>query len=219
MAMTRQDIINYIALHTGTSRKQAALMLETLVRLAHREARNGFVIPGLCRVDVVQRKARRGRNPKTGAVIEIPAREVLRIRPLKKARESVERMPRIGAAPVEEPAPPPPAPPSAAEPEVPPEPMYVTFKCTSCRQEIEASTDMAGMATQCPGCGAPIKVPSAAALSEFARIEEVKEPAPAAPQGGGEEDYQKGSTIRIEVPDSYKMPGPVKRTVIIKRRT
>lgn len=37
---------------------------------------------------------------------------------------------------------------------------FTSFLCPSCNTEIEASLDMIGEETECPACGANIKVPS-----------------------------------------------------------
>jgi DNA-directed RNA polymerase subunit RPC12/RpoP len=187
-------------------------MLESLVRLAYREARTGFTIPGLCKIELVDREARMGRNPQTGEPIEIPARKVLKMRPVAKAKEMVTRVPHAQEAEEEVEAPQP----ARRSTEVQ-QPIFMTFKCTACGAEIEASTDMAGAQSQCPGCSAPIRVPTADAISELAGLEN-PETMGAAPPVDGDEEWQKGSTIRIELPDGEVPVAPVKRTVYIKRR-
>ncbi len=57
--------------------------------LAYKEAKNGFTVPGLGKLVVVQRKARTGRNPATGATIKIPAKKVLKFRIAKAAKEAI----------------------------------------------------------------------------------------------------------------------------------
>lgn len=37
---------------------------------------------------------------------------------------------------------------------------YISFVCSSCKQEIEASADMAGQVAECPACGVKLVVPS-----------------------------------------------------------
>ena len=54
--------------------------------LAYAEACNGFTIPGLGKLVVVDRKARLGRNPKTGETIQIPAKKALKFRVAKAAK-------------------------------------------------------------------------------------------------------------------------------------
>ena len=88
MAMTKTQLIRALAEDVNLSRKQAAAMLEALARIAYREACNGFTIPGLGKLVVVDRKARMGRNPKTGETIHIPAKRVLKFRVAKAAKDS-----------------------------------------------------------------------------------------------------------------------------------
>ena len=37
---------------------------------------------------------------------------------------------------------------------------YTSFLCTSCHTEIQASPDMVGLDTECPACGAKIRIPA-----------------------------------------------------------
>jgi len=60
-----------------------------VVTLAYREAKNGFTIPGLGKLIIVNRKARIGRNPATGETIQIPAKRVLKFRIAKAAKLAV----------------------------------------------------------------------------------------------------------------------------------
>jgi DNA-binding protein HU-beta len=57
--------------------------------MAYKGAKDGFVIPGLGKLVKVNRKARMGRNPATGATIQIPAKIVLKFRIAKAAKDSV----------------------------------------------------------------------------------------------------------------------------------
>ena len=89
MSMTKTQIISALAEEMGTSKKQATAGLEKLVCLAYREAKNGFTLPGLGKLVLVDRKARMGRNPKTGEAIQIPAKRVVKFRVAKAAKEAV----------------------------------------------------------------------------------------------------------------------------------
>ena len=55
--------------------------MEAFAGLACDEAKtNGsFTLPGLGKLVLVDRKARQGRNPQTGAVIQIPAKKVVKL--------------------------------------------------------------------------------------------------------------------------------------------
>lgn len=88
-AMTKTQIITKLAEKADIPKKQAVLVLATLVDLAYKEAKTGFTIPGLGKLVVVQRKAREGRNPATGAKIKIPAKKVLKFRIAKAAKDAI----------------------------------------------------------------------------------------------------------------------------------
>lgn len=89
MAMTKTQIVKELAEEVEISKKQAAAALEALTKMAYREAKNGFTVPGVGKLVVVARKARMGRNPKTGETIQIPAKKVLKFRVAKAAKEAV----------------------------------------------------------------------------------------------------------------------------------
>lgn len=87
-AKTKSQIIAALAETVGLSKKQAKDTIEALVALSYKEAKNGFTIPGLGKLVVVNRKARIGRNPATGAQIKIPAKKVLKFRVAKAAKDA-----------------------------------------------------------------------------------------------------------------------------------
>ena len=134
-------------------------LLETLAEIARREARNTFVLPGICKLEIVRRKPRKVRNPRTGETFMLPERDALRItapRSLKFACTSVVDQPpgakeSTAEAAAQEPA--------APQPPVDPNAL-ISFRCPRCRQEVEATGDMVGFETECPTCGNPIKVPA-----------------------------------------------------------
>lgn len=86
---TKQAVIAALAESAGVEKKQAAAMLESLVTLAYQEAADGFTIPGLGKLVKVERKARTGRNPATGATIQIPAKTVLKFKIAKAAKDAI----------------------------------------------------------------------------------------------------------------------------------
>ena len=87
--MTKTQLIGALAEETGLSKKQAGETLEAVAKIAYREAISGFTIPGLGKLVVVNRKARLGRNPKTGEVIQIPAKRALKFRVAKAAKDAI----------------------------------------------------------------------------------------------------------------------------------
>ncbi|HEX2833480.1 MAG TPA: HU family DNA-binding protein [Thermoanaerobaculia bacterium] len=87
--MTKSQLINYIAEEAEVPRKTAVAMLEALSNVAYKEAKKGFTLPGLGKLVLVNRKARMGRNPATGAAIKIPAKKVLKFRIAKAAKDAI----------------------------------------------------------------------------------------------------------------------------------
>ena len=49
-----------------------------------------FVLPGIAKLVVQQREGRMGRNPATGATVEIPAKQVVKARIAKQLKDVVE---------------------------------------------------------------------------------------------------------------------------------
>jgi len=87
--MTKSQVLAHLAESTEVSKKTAAQFLEALTDLAYREAKKGFTIPGLGKIVLVNRKARIGRNPATGASIKIPAKKVVKFRIAKACKDAI----------------------------------------------------------------------------------------------------------------------------------
>ena len=88
-ALTKSQIATEIAAKNSLSKKQAVEILESIVELAYKNAKNTFTLPGLGKLVLVNRKARLGRNPATGKPIQIPARKVLKFRVAKAAKDAI----------------------------------------------------------------------------------------------------------------------------------
>ena len=88
-ALTKSQVAAEIAETNGLTKKQAAEVIQTLVDLAYKNAKNSFTIPGLGKLVLVNRKARVGRNPATGESINIPAKRVVKFRIAKAAKEAI----------------------------------------------------------------------------------------------------------------------------------
>jgi DNA-binding protein HU-beta len=88
-SMTKSQILDHLAKKTGSTKKLAGQFLDELVALSYKEAKKSFVIPGLGKLVVVNRKARMGRNPATGETMKIPAKKVLKFRIAKQAKDAV----------------------------------------------------------------------------------------------------------------------------------
>jgi DNA-binding protein HU-beta len=87
--MTKTQTIATLAEKTGLPKSQVEALLDQQAALAYAEAKNGFTIPGIGKLVLVHRKARQGRNPATGATIDIPAKTVVKFRVAKVCKDSV----------------------------------------------------------------------------------------------------------------------------------
>ena len=89
--MTQTALVRALAEKSEVSNKQARAILDHLSELAVSEVKkNGvFVMPGIGRLVRVDRKARMGRNPATGAAIKIPAKKVVKFRVAKAAKDAI----------------------------------------------------------------------------------------------------------------------------------
>ena len=88
-SLTQGQIVDALAKSTSLTKVQVKGFLENLAGLAYKNAKNGFTLPGLGKLVLVQRKARMGRNPATGETIKIPAKKVVKFRVAKAAKEAI----------------------------------------------------------------------------------------------------------------------------------
>ena len=170
-AYTKSRLFKELAYKVGVKKALSRKILDALAEIIYREAANGgFVLPGICKFDVVERKARRLRNPRTGEVLVLPAHKALRATLSNIAKRKVAPRPRTitleeyeqslkqmasGAVAATEAAPvpvPESAPATSAE-------GAVSFRCPGCGQEIEAPVEAIGMEAECPMCGRIVVVP------------------------------------------------------------
>jgi DNA-binding protein HU-beta len=89
--MTQTQLVRALAEAGEVTNKQSRAIMDALGSLAISEVKkNGvFVLPGIGRLVRVDRKARMGRNPATGAAIKIPAKKVVKFRVAKAAKDAI----------------------------------------------------------------------------------------------------------------------------------
>ena len=87
--MTKSATLGHLEQKTGLPKKQVAELLDELLMLASKEAKNGFVLPGFGKLVLANRKARIGRNPQTGEPLKIPAKRVCKFRLAKSLKDTV----------------------------------------------------------------------------------------------------------------------------------
>ena len=89
--MTKAATVSHLASKTGLTKKQVVGFIDEVQALAVKEAKKSgaFVLPGVGKVVLSNRKARMGRNPQTGEPIKIAAKRVVRIRPVKVLKDAI----------------------------------------------------------------------------------------------------------------------------------
>ena len=89
--LTKGQTVTHFAEKFEISKKAAASMIDEYAALAIAETKKkgAFILPGIGKSVLVKRKARKGRNPQSGAEIKIPAKTVVRIRPAKAFKEAI----------------------------------------------------------------------------------------------------------------------------------
>ncbi len=198
----KSDLIKEIALGLGMSQAAVERVLDRLAEIAYREAGRGFVIPGIGKIKVVCRKPSRHRNPITGQLFLIGERRVVKMVPLKRAKEAIAPNRDVVVQRIEEPIVPsqPGAagsgvPAAAAAGEVPaisvlpaPAPVssspiapteglaagQLTVPCPECGAMVAFSGELTDSNVECPNCHAVLL-----------RAEESQKPAVSSEASGG----------------------------------
>ena len=88
-ALTKSQVAATLAEKVGLTKKQSAQFIEELASLAYKNAKNTFTLPGLGKLKLKNRAARVGRNPATGATIQIPAKRVVKFQVAKAAKDAI----------------------------------------------------------------------------------------------------------------------------------
>lgn len=89
--MNKSELIDAIAESTGVSKSDTEKVMKGFEEVAQGIVKSGkekLTLTGFLSIEQVQRKARTGRNPQTGATIQVPASKAVKLTPgatLKKA--------------------------------------------------------------------------------------------------------------------------------------
>ena len=89
--MTKADLIEDVAGAVEMSRKDSEIIVETIFESIVKSLRSGdkIEIRGFGSFRTRQRDARVGRNPKTGARVEVPAKKIPYFKPSKELKDVV----------------------------------------------------------------------------------------------------------------------------------
>jgi DNA-binding protein HU-beta len=87
--MNKAELIAAVAKTTRTSNRQARLAVDATLNAIKKNTKRGVNIAGFGSFTVTHRKARRGRNPRTGEEIKISARRGVKFKPGKAYKAMV----------------------------------------------------------------------------------------------------------------------------------
>jgi integration host factor subunit beta len=89
--MTKAELIEEVSQAVELTRKDAELIVEAIFSSVVQALRGGnrVEIRGLGSFNTRQRRARTGRNPKTGARVDVPAKRIPYFRPSKELKDLV----------------------------------------------------------------------------------------------------------------------------------
>jgi DNA-binding protein HU-beta len=91
MAMTKDQLISDIAEAIDTPKSTVRAALEQLSEIVSDALENGdeITLPGVGKFKVSERSARSGRNPRTGQVMQIEAKKVVKFVPAKALSDAI----------------------------------------------------------------------------------------------------------------------------------
>src|SRR4030042_3185199 len=89
--LTKSQIVTHFANKFDVSKKTAGTIVEEVAALAVAETKKtgSFILPGIGKLVISNRKARMGFNPATGEQIKIPAKRVVKMRLAKACKEAI----------------------------------------------------------------------------------------------------------------------------------
>ena len=91
-AMTKSEIVAALAEKVGITKKQVNELLLAQAELAYKQAKNSFVIPGIGKLVMAERPARKMLmrfGPKAGQMITVPKKKVVKFRVNKAAKDAI----------------------------------------------------------------------------------------------------------------------------------
>lgn len=89
--LTKSQVMQALAEKTGKSKKEVGELTDALADLAYKQVKSAgeFTLPGFGKLVKKHRAARMGRNPATGAQIQIPAKTVVKFRVSKAVKDAI----------------------------------------------------------------------------------------------------------------------------------
>jgi predicted histone-like DNA-binding protein len=91
--MKKPDVVKIVAETSGLTQGNVNLAIKTLVKVIQNSMKKGEVISlsGLGSFKVKIRKARKGRNPKTGEIIPVPEGKKVSFKPTTNFKKAIQK--------------------------------------------------------------------------------------------------------------------------------
>ena len=91
MAISKDQLVTDLAESTDVSKATVRALLEQLGEIVSDALEHGeeLTLPGIGKLKVDQRPARTGRNPQTGATLQIAAKKVVKFVPAKALTDAI----------------------------------------------------------------------------------------------------------------------------------
>jgi DNA-binding protein HU-beta len=89
--VTKSELLGNLAAETGLKKKEVDNVLQALRSIIYKTLKKDYKIKldGLGVFQLKDRKARMARNPRTGEMVSVPAKKVVKFRVLKDLKEAV----------------------------------------------------------------------------------------------------------------------------------
>ncbi|GAB4390753.1 MAG: HU family DNA-binding protein [Thermodesulfovibrionales bacterium] len=91
--MTKKELVAKVSKQTDITLKQAGMALESITDAIKSNLKKGrkVTLPGFGTFTISKRKARKGRNPRTGEIIKIASSRIAKFRPGKGLKDLLNR--------------------------------------------------------------------------------------------------------------------------------
>lgn len=89
--MTKSEMLSTLAEQTGLKKTEVANVMEALVNTVYKTLKKEkkIKLEGMGILQLRDRKARLARNPRTGEMVKVPAKKVVKLRVTKDMKEAI----------------------------------------------------------------------------------------------------------------------------------
>jgi DNA-binding protein HU-beta len=91
LSVTKSELLSTLAEQTGLKKTEVANVMEALVQTVYKTLKKEkkIKLEGMGVFNLRDRKARMARNPRTGEMVKVPAKKVVKLRVTKDIKEAV----------------------------------------------------------------------------------------------------------------------------------